>query len=362
MSAAPPLALLEAPPWPDGLLGAGLFFATWGVASLVAVLLFERVLGARARATPGRWDDVLAHAVRLPLLAGLLAAGVFGLTAWFPSVPDGWGEPLRVAAWVALALAVAHGMVVLAAGLVERRSARDGQVAAMRWSIVFGVRLVVWSVALLVVLHHLGVTITPLLGAFGIGGLAVALALQDTLSNFFAGLSLRLDRPLQEGDYVELDGGWVRGRVHEVSWRSVRIRDAGGNTFHLPNSRAATTPVRTSRRAVTVPFHVQYDADLREVEAVVARVGDEVLARVGGGAGRAFVRYAGFANEGVALMAVLPVRRDADQFLLAHEFVRDVHERLGAAGISIRWLPGHVPRPSRWSPPMGEDVRPRPPP
>src|SRR5262249_59733874 len=101
------------------------------------------------------------------------------------------------------------------------------------------VRGVVFVIGLLVLLTALGIAITPILTALGVGGLAIALALQDTLGNLFAGLHLLADRPIRVGDYVRLSVENVEGHVLDVGWRSTRIRMLQNNVVVVPNKRVA---------------------------------------------------------------------------------------------------------------------------
>lgn len=341
------MAIGEPPPSlaAAGLTGEGftnlVLAAAWVLASLILVAL-HRALVARAARTPSLWDDALAKASRSPVYAGILALGAWTLAALPVAEGTAWQEPLRTGAWVLAALGLTHGAVTFVVHALELQGRKDPKLANVQYAATFAARFVLWSIALVTILHHLGVTITPLLGAFGIGGLAVALALQDTLSNFFAGISLRLDRPLHEGDYVDLENGTVRGRVCEVSWRSVRIRDVGDNLIQLPNSRVASSIVRASRRSVTVPLSVTYEADLDRAEAAALEVAREVSEHLGLNGRDPYVRFQGFQDLGVAFTAVLPVGPYDDQFLVAHTFVKALHARLAQEGISIRHLPGHI--------------------
>src|SRR5205814_7793895 len=94
----------------------------------------------------------------------------------------------------------------------------------------------------LILLDVLGVKITPLLTALGVGGLAVALALQDTLSNLFAGVHLLADRPIRVGDYVKIAEN-IEGHVVDVGWRSTRVRTLGNNVMIVPNKRVAESVI-----------------------------------------------------------------------------------------------------------------------
>ncbi|SVC83650.1 uncharacterized protein METZ01_LOCUS336504, partial [marine metagenome] len=96
--------------------------------------------------------------------------------------------------------------------------------------------LTIYTVATLIALDQLNIAISPLLAGFGIGGLAVALAVQPTLSNFFAGTYLVSEGQLKEGDFIELEGG-PSGYIEEVGWRSTKIKNRFNNLVIIPNSK-----------------------------------------------------------------------------------------------------------------------------
>ncbi|MFC2069495.1 mechanosensitive ion channel family protein, partial [Chloroflexota bacterium] len=125
--------------------------------------------------------------------------------------------------------------------------------------------LVVSLVGLIMLLDYLGISISPLIAGLGIGGLAVALALQPTLSNFFAGTQLVLDRMIHIGDYIELDSG-ERGYVADVGWRSTRVRTTFNNIMVIPNSRLVDSIITnyygpSMELAVMVESGVSYSSD-----------------------------------------------------------------------------------------------------
>jgi len=148
-------------------------------------------------------------------------------------------------------------------------------------------RGLVLLVGLLVILQTLGVSITPMITALGVGGLAVALALQDTLANLFGGLHILLSRQIHTGDFVRLDAG-QEGYVQDVTWRYTSILQPGNGLLVVPNSKlaAAITTNFTrpdTRVAAPVSVHVTYDADLDRVDRLAADVAREVMREVDGG-------------------------------------------------------------------------------
>jgi small-conductance mechanosensitive channel len=157
-------------------------------------------------------------------------------------------------------------------------------VSSLTRNIAWGV---VATVGLLVILNGLGLSITPMLTALGVGGLAVALALQEPLANFFAGVFITLAGQIRLGDYIKLDSG-QEGYVADFSWRSTRLRMLPNNLVVVPNAKLAQAIVinhhlPSQDLAVLVELGVDHSSDLAHVERVVAEVGREVMADVPGG-------------------------------------------------------------------------------
>ncbi|HQZ40363.1 MAG TPA: mechanosensitive ion channel family protein [Vicinamibacterales bacterium] len=193
----------------------------------------------------------------------------------------------------------------------------------------------------LVVLNGLGLSITPMLTALGIGGLAVALALQEPLANFFAGLFVTLAGQIRVGDYIKLDSG-QEGYVADFSWRSTRLRMLANNVVIVPNAKLAHATVvnhdlPSKDMAVLVEVGVDYASDLEAVERTVMEVGAEVMRTVTGGvpAFEPFVRYHTFGESSVNFTAILRAQEFVDQYLVKHEFIKRLHARFDQEGIVI---------------------------
>jgi small-conductance mechanosensitive channel len=206
-------------------------------------------------------------------------------------------------------------------------------------------RNVAWSLTavlgMLVVLNGVGLSITPMLTALGVGGLAVALALQEPLANFFAGLFITLAGQIRVGDYVKLDSG-QEGYVVDFSWRSTRLRMLANNLVLVPNAKLAQAIVvnhhlPSQDLAVLVEVGVDYASDLRQVERVVMEVGREVMAEVPGGIPdfEPFIRYHTFADSSINFTVILRAKEFVDQYLIKHEFVKRLHTRFNDEGIVI---------------------------
>ena len=205
------------------------------------------------------------------------------------------------------------------------------------------VKLAVVVVGILLTLQSLGIAITPILTALGVGGLAVALALQDTLSNLFAGFQILASAHVRPGDYVKLSSG-EEGYVRDITWRITTIESLTKITSVVPNGKLASAILFNYHRpdteiAILVPLGVAFDSDLDFVERVTIEVATDVMQTVQGGvpAWEPLVRYNNFDSREAAITfnAVLRVAEFADQFLVRHEFVKRLQKRYQAEGIRI---------------------------
>jgi small-conductance mechanosensitive channel len=173
-----------------------------------------------------------------------------------------------------------------------------------------------------------------------VGGLAVALALQETLANLFAGIHILASRKVQPGDFVSLEG--TEGYVEDVTWRNTTIRSLPNNLVVVPNARLAGATVVNYHRparelSVLVEVAVAYDSDLERVERLAVEVAREVLADVEGGVGsfEPLVRYHTLGDSGVLFTVILRAREFTDQYLLKHEFVKRLVRCFAEEGIVI---------------------------
>jgi small-conductance mechanosensitive channel len=239
----------------------------------------------------------------------------------------------------------ALSVTLAAAGVASRVVDSYGAVIAPVLPVTSLTRNIAWALVailgLLVILNGLGLSITPMLTALGVGGLAVALALQEPLANFFAGLFLTLAGQVRVGDYVKLDSG-QEGYVVDFSWRSTRLRMLANNLVVVPNAKLAQAIVvnhhlPSQEMAVPVEVGVDYGSDLGRVERVVTEVGREVMTEVRGGVAdfEPFVRYHTFGGSSIDFTVILRAKEFVDQYLVKHEFIKRLHERFDREGIVI---------------------------
>lgn len=323
---------------PLGYLLVG-FLVGW----LVSRLLVPR-LRQLAFATPWRGDGTIVRAIgQFPTLWCVLVGIYFALDHLPMTLPvmvaTGLSNTVFVIAAISVTIVIAR-IAVSATHYAAERSGSGHSSATIFDSIV---KLVVVGVGVLLTLQSLGIAITPILTALGVGGLAVALALQDTLSNLFAGFQILASNHVRTGDYIKLSSG-EEGYVRDITWRITTIEALTKVTSVVPNSKLASAIVSNyyqpdTEIAVLVPLGVAFDSDLEKVESVTVEVAKDVMLTVDGGVPEwePVVRYNNFDSREAAITfnAVLRTREFGEQFLVRHEFIKRLQKRYQAEGIRI---------------------------
>jgi len=203
-------------------------------------------------------------------------------------------------------------------------------------------RISVLLIGLMFAMQNAGFEIGPLLTALGVGSLAVGLALQPTLSNFFAGIHLSMSKPIRIGDFIELEDG-TQGEVVDITWRTTKIRQLGNNLVIVPNARISDMRLLNysmpeSPQSVIIPLGVAYGSDLERVEAVCIDVARSVLHDLPEESQLDFdplVRFHTFADSSINFNVILRARRMTDRFALIHAFAKRIKKRFDAEGIEI---------------------------
>ncbi len=206
------------------------------------------------------------------------------------------------------------------------------------------ITVVVYIVAILMVLAYFKVEISPIIATLGIGGLAVGLALQNTLSNFFAGLHILSDRPVNVGDYIELENAEIAGTVEDISWRSTRIKTNRNTIIIIPNAKLAESTIinasfPTRDINLFVELGVSYNSNLKEVEKTTLEVAKMIQETVPG-AIKGFeplVRFHQFADSNINFRVIMMVDKFEDKSPVRHEFIKALKERYDKEGIEISY-------------------------
>ena len=319
----------------------------WPGATFLAVTVAALVVRAVALRLLRKWSGdgegampILA-VLRLPSFVWCFVPGIAAAIA-VSDLPRRAAGVLQLALVAAIIFSVTVTLANIAGVLIMRAGARKalgGQVTGLAQTSARGA---VFIVGFLVLLAALGVKITPLLTALGVGGLAVALALQDTLSNLFAGMHLLADRPIRVGDYVKI-GDSVEGFVVDVGWRSTRVRLLQNSVVIVPNSTVAKSTIINydlpeSRMALLIQVNVEYSSDPDHVERVLVDEAERAAHDVEGllAEPKPTARLIpGFGESALQFTLVCHIKQFVDQYLVQHELRKRILRRLRTEGIAI---------------------------
>jgi small-conductance mechanosensitive channel len=315
----------------------------WPGITFVAVTLAALVVREVALRALKRWlrgPDVL-EIVRVPSILWCFVPGIAAameVAHLPPRTVHIMNLTLIAAIIVSVTVTIANAVGVAIARAGDRR-ALGGPVTGLAQTSARGAVLVVGG---LVLLGALGVQITPLLTALGVGGLAVALALQDTLSNLFAGLHLLADKPIRVGDYVKI-GDTVEGFVVDVGWRSTRVRLLQNSVVIVPNSTVAKSTIINydlpeSRMALLIRVSTDYASDPDRVEVVLAEEAERAVGDVPGLLAEPKPQarlIPGFGESGLDFTLVCHVARFVDQYPVQDELRKRILRRFRAEGIAM---------------------------
>ena len=325
--------------WISAAVDLAIVLAAFIVGRLVARLL-SRALARIVRRTESEADDLLVEVVARHLPWWIAAAVAVTAARIGPGWPGLVHTVDRVAQLV-LTLSVTLAVASFLSGLLERRilplGAGVGATTLTR-------KLLWWVVVVvggMVGLSGLGVEITPVLAALGIGSLAVGLALQPTLTNVFAGFNLSLAQRMRVGDFIRLEGG-QEGRIVDIGWRSTEIRSIGDSIVLVPNAKLAeiiVTNYSLPGDEVALPFEIMvaYGSDLDQVERVTLEEARALQREVEGAlrGHEPLVRYQGFADSAIRLVVILRARAFPDRLTLTHEFLKRIKGRYEREGIEV---------------------------
>ena len=344
-------------------------------AAVVFAFLFSRLLSRwmlrMAHFSAGDLDDRIISAARGPVPALIILAGAY-VAATIPlhlaaAVQDVVNKLAAVLAIVIGAFLVTGVSGAVISWLEELLESNDPENAG-NWALPLakrGVMIVVVAMAAMVSLDILGINISPLIAGLGIGGLAVALALQPTLTNLFAGTYVITEGVVSAGDYIEMENG-VSGYVVDVNWRSTRLRTWTNNLVIIPNSRFSETIITNYSKPdehvnVYLTCGVAYESDLERVEAVSMEVMQKVE-REHPGVVRDYGVYFGYDTFGESNVDFWLFMQAADRlasFEVRSELIKQLHARLAAEDITINYPVRSLHFPDGWTP---QDGQPMPPP
>jgi small-conductance mechanosensitive channel len=310
-------------------------------AGYVVKWLLFRALHRWANKTSSKVDEVLTRSLGGPIMIWSLILGVYYATEWL-ELPDRSTRLIEHTLLIFVIISLTMMTSRLAGNLVRHYGERTQGARPVTTLTQNLAQLFVVLMGGLILLYHFGISITPILTAFGVGGLAVALALQDTLSNLFGGFYISVAGQVRLGDYIKLNTG-EEGYVTDISWRSTTIRALANNLIIIPNSKLAQAVVTNyylpeRRLSLGIPVSVSYDADPDFVERVLleeAKSAAGVVAGLLAEPAPSVQLIPGFGESGMSFTLGYSVSEFADQYGVQHELRKRILKRFRTEGIKM---------------------------
>ena len=311
-----------------------------------AVLLVIRSIAVRlvhrwAGKTSTKFDDIILSSLKGPSILWAVALGIY-LGIAFSDLPERYASYLFKAIHVILILSVTFAVANLS-GRIFKNYVQQSSLPLPTTGLAYGLlKGIIISLGVLVVLGVMGISITPIITALGVGGLAVALALQDTLANLFAGIHVLMEKSIRVGDFIRLETG-QEGYVQDITWRTTRVRMLPNNIVVIPNSKLAQSVVTNyylpeKKMSLSIPVGVSYSSDPDQVERILVEEAKKGAAEIPGllADPEPFVRLIpGFGASSLDFTLNCQVAEFTDQYLAQHELRKRILKRFREAGIEI---------------------------
>ncbi|MBI5588669.1 MAG: mechanosensitive ion channel family protein [Deltaproteobacteria bacterium] len=325
-------------------MALAVFAAIFIGASVILLIVRKLAFGYLARwakKTHTKADDILLGSIKSPTIYWTLAIGLYIAldTSGFPKKYVSYGlNALYVLIILSVTLAVAN----ISSSLFLNAMKKTGTAVPVTGLSKTVIKALIFAMGFLIILNGLGISITPILTALGVGGLAVALALQDTLSNLFAGMHIIVENTVRVGDYIKLSSG-EEGYVRDIGWRTTRVRQLSNNVIIIPNSKLVQSNITNyhlpeKRMSLNITIGVSYDSDPDTIERILV---EEALGAADHTPGLLkdpppVVRLIpGFGESSLDFTLTCHVEEYTDQYRAQHEIRKRLFKRFKKEGIEI---------------------------
>lgn len=319
------------------LAAFALFLMLWVVLHFIIPPLLRRMESLTKRTSIAADDVVVSFLKKIPqwmlsLLALFIAASILHLPDMFHLIIR--ASILGVGVYIGVSLARQVIEFALLTHAPQLRSGDDGSLpAVLRLTLLF----VLWGFGILLILSNLGINIISLVAGLGIGGIAVALAVQNILGDMFSSFALYMDKPFREGDFIVV--GQHMGVVKKIGLKTTRIQALQGEEIVISNQELTSTRVqnfkRMHERRVLLRFGVTYDATSEQLRSVPATVRDCIESRKNVRFDRA--HFASFGDSSLDFEVVYYVlSKEYNDFMdVQQEINLAVYDRLRSEGLSF---------------------------
>ena len=293
-----------------------------------------------AALTDWEGDDIFIAAIKNISKYIIIALGIY-LATLEMSLPESIETKITKSMIVVIVLLATIVIARIAVGFVKLLPGKS-EGAFPGSSIFINVtRITIFILGFVFILQQLGISITPIITALGVGGLAVALALQDTLANLFAGLNVIAARRLHQGDFIQLENG-QEGIIEDITWRNTLLRDQTNNNIIIPNTKVASSIIKNYSTPllevfVIIKINVDYETDLEHVERVLIAVGTKVMEEQVEAVKDhvPFVQFKEFDESSIVCEVYLKSQTIVDRGAIRHIFIKKIQQEFKIQGINI---------------------------
>ncbi len=309
------------------------------VGIVIDKLVQKKLLPVGTIDTPESFSQIAAKALRYMPIAWCLIIGIYWALSTIditPSVKEMLSLLLKTLILLSNTITIARIIV----GAMHYYLQRNTDNLSSSSLLTHLMETIIYSCGFMIILHACGISIAPILTALGIGGMAVAIALQDTLTNFFAGVQLLIMKPIRVGDFIKLSSG-EEGVVIDINFRHTSIQEVNLGMIIIPNQKIASATLMNydlPHREIflMVPCGVSYDSDLDRVEQVAIEVAKAVMEKLSpNNTFEPFVRYNAFGESSIDFNVILRTDNVAQRSQLRHEFIKALAARFREEQIDI---------------------------
>jgi len=321
-----------------------LLWSLYFLLSLIIYLVIRKILINKlskiANNTSSQIDNIIIEAVKIPsIIWGIALCFYFTIDFHFPQTQFLINIEKLVIIIIIISISIVIAKIV--SGIIKLYSDKFEEKLPVTSLTQNVSKIFIYLICTLIILNYLKISITPILTTLGIGGIAIALALQDTLSNFFAGFHIIIARQIKVGNYIKLESG-EEGYVIDITWRNTKIKMLTNNELIIPNEKLSKSIIVNynlpdKEMYLVFQYGVHYNSDLEKVEQVTKEVAKEVIKEINGCVKEyePLVRYHTLADSSINLSVIVKIRDIPAQFLFKHNFIKKIMKRYAAEGIVI---------------------------
>ncbi|AFZ47786.1 MscS Mechanosensitive ion channel [Cyanobacterium stanieri PCC 7202] len=231
----------------------------------------------------------------------------------------------------------------LAVSIIQAYSLKNESTVSLSSLFEYLTKVIIYSTGFLIIIQSIGVEITALITAFGVGSLSIGLAFQNTLSNLISGVNIILARKIRVGDYIRIRQG-EEGYVIDVELRYTIVKDIFNNITVIPNSQVINGSFKNytledTSMLLPIEIGISYDSDLDQVEKITLETAKYVLENTKGGDKEyePFMRYEKFDPFAIKFIVYLKINEYFDKLIITHEFIKNLYKNYQQENINIAY-------------------------